>query len=59
MIRMSDLIVNYAVDRTSKQNIKLILTHFDVIDKSRVKGPHGEMVPMIPDVYAHIISNPQ
>ena len=46
-------------DGSDKQTITLILTHFDIVDKSMVKNLQGKMVPYIPEIYAHIVSNPE
>jgi hypothetical protein len=41
-IRMTDMIVNYFVDKTGKQTINLILLHFDMIDNATIKDKNGK-----------------
>lgn len=40
-VRMTDLIINYFVDKLGKQTINLILLHFDMIDRATIKDKHG------------------
>lgn len=58
-VRMSDLILTYNLNKKGIQTITLVLTHFDVTDKSMIKTLSGKFEPMIPDVYAHIVTNPE
>jgi hypothetical protein len=41
-VRMTDLILNYFVDKQGKQTINLILLHFDMIDNASIKDKHGK-----------------
>ena len=56
---MTDLVVNYFVDKFGKQTINLFLLHFDMIDRATRKDKHGKRQPIVPDVFGHIISNPE
>lgn len=58
-LKMSDLILDYRVDRRGVQTVTVILTQFDMIDKIKIKGPDGSSVPMIADIYSCIVSNPE
>jgi hypothetical protein len=58
-VRMTDLIVNYFVDKFGKQTINLVLLHFDVIDKATIRSKNGKRIPIVPEVFGHIISNPE
>ena len=39
--------------------INLILTHFDIIDRVMIQDKFGRKAPMIPEIFAQIISNPE
>jgi hypothetical protein len=41
-VRMTDMILNYFVDKEGKQTINLILHHFDMIDNGTIKDKHGK-----------------
>jgi hypothetical protein len=57
-VRMTDLILNYFVDKQGKQTIKIILLHFDMIDRATIKDKKGKRQEIVPEVFGHIISNP-
>ena len=58
-IRMTDLILNYFMDRKGIMTISFVLTHFDIVDKVLIKDKFGRKKPMIPEIFAQIISNPE
>jgi hypothetical protein len=58
-IRMTDLILNYFLNRQGIMTINLILTHFDIIDRVMIQDKFGHKAPMIPEIFAQIISNPE
>ena len=58
-VRMSDLIVNYFVDKYGKQTINIVLLHFDIIDSATITDKYGKRMPIIPEVFGHIVSNPE
>ena len=39
--------------------INLILSHFDIIDRVMIQDSYGGKSPMIPEIFAQIISNPE
>ena len=56
---MTDLILNYFADKFGKQTINVILLNFDMIDKATIKNKRGKRVPIVPEVFSHIVSNPE
>lgn len=51
-IRITDLILNYFLNRQGIMTINLILTHFDIIDRVMIQDKFGHSVPMIPEIFA-------
>lgn len=58
-VRLGDLSLNYQLDRRGTQTITMILNEFDVADTTKVLRSDNTTGPLIPEVFSHIVCNPE